>query len=176
MNPIETSAAEPHVGFWHTVTNGLIDCENTVQLAAPPAAVVEALRGDWAQWWKGGATADRRPNAKGGETFRLNPVVLPGGLKPEVLTVETEAPREEALPDGGTKVVLPATLVGGVNGACRFEVFPGPDGGTIIRSVWDHVKPSGAMALGPMPHLAADLHLLVEGRSFKHLDEYLAAR
>jgi hypothetical protein len=176
MDPTTAPPADPlTVGFWHKVVAGTIDCENTIELAAPPERVLAAFAGDWALWWQGGRTSNIRPNDLGGQTFELNPVMIAGVFAPEVLTVTTAGPRVETDADGREKTVLAATLAGAVDGKTRFEVSARPGGGTVVRSIWDQVKPAGVKGLGPLPHIVADLHLLVEGKAFRHMDAWLTA-
>lgn len=164
------------LGASHQVANGRIDCQTTVKIHAAPEQVLAALQGDWQAWWQGGQTAGRKPRADGGQDFDLKPKVIAGFIAPTFVKVHAEPPRAEALPEGGYKVVIRVKLGGDFEGPARFELYAAPDGGTILRSVWEGVKPTGWKAVGPMPGIVAGLHLGVEGGAFKSLDRFLGAK
>jgi hypothetical protein len=159
------SALQP--GGSSQVRDGLFYCSHVYKLDLPPERVLAALQGDWDLWWTMGKRLGVRVDETGATCWRFIP------LRPTGMMVWFDMVMQPPRVDRGSsgepeKIVLEMTLDGACHGPARYEIYAAPDGGTLLRGVWDGVRPRGfrRMATG----MFGFMHLLVEGRAMAQLN------
>ena len=163
------TALEP--GHMSEVRNGLFYCQATYAVAAPPDKVLAAFQGDWDRWWTSGRRLDVRVDDRGVTRWKFLPIRLTGAFV--WFDMVMQPPRVEKNAAGRPeKIVLSFTLGGACDGPACYEVYAAQGGGSLVRGMWNGVRPNGWRRLAT--RFLGQIHMLTERRAIANLG-HLAA-
>lgn len=153
------------------VRNGLFYCSNVYKLDLPPEKVLAAFEENWDPWWTMGRCVNFRKDDRGVTRWKFIPVRATGAMI--WFDMEMQPPRVEYNAAGQPeKVVLAITLGGACFGPARYEIYAAPGTGTLLRGVWEGVKPNGWRRF--TPGFLGLVHVLVEDRAVANLNRLSA--
>ena len=169
MVTLVPSALEP--GQTHQVRDGLFYCTNVYHIDAPPERVLAALQGDWDRWWTSGRRVDVRVDDRGVTRWKFLPVRLTAAMV--WFNIEMQPPKVENNAAGQPeRIVLSMTLDGACYGPASYEIFAAADGGTLLRGIWNGVRPRGWRRFAP--GILGQVHVMVERRAVANLSRLSA--
>ena len=154
------------VGHTSEVREGLFYCQATYRLDAPPDRVLAALQGDWDRWWTSGRRLNVTTDASGVTRWKFLPVRLTAPIV--WFDIAMQPPRVETNAAGQPqKIVLDMALDGACHGPARYEIYAAPGGGTVLRGIWNGVRPRGWRQLAT--GFFGRIHVLTESRAVANL-------
>jgi len=158
------TALEP--GHESEVRDGVFYSRATYKIDAPPDRVLALLQGDWDRWWTMGRRLDVRVDDRGVTRWKFLPVRLTAAIV--WFNIEMQPPRVERNAAGQPeKIVLAMTLAGACDGPASYEIFAAPGSGTLLRGIWNGVRPRGWRQLAT--GMLGQVHVFTERRAVANL-------